>query len=106
MEGRESVRTPSEEKGANGLLGRTDFLGKGSTNTISTDDYVVKQVNAVIHQTLGENAGDIQATVKRGIVTLRGKTTSNAQKQTLLNEIKAVPGVSSVEDHLQTASSE
>jgi osmotically-inducible protein OsmY len=105
-EGRESVRNPLEQRGANGLLGRTNFFGKGSTNSISTDEYVTKQVNAVIHQTLGENASDIQATVRKGVVILRGKTNSQEQKQSLVNEIKAVPGVTSVEDRLRTAESQ
>jgi sporulation protein YlmC with PRC-barrel domain len=97
-EGRESVRNPLEERGANGLV--------GTTNTISTDDYVVKQVNAVIRQNMGENASDIHVTVKKGVVILKGKTATVEQKQALENQIKAVPGVTSVEDRLRTAASE
>ena len=63
-------------------------------------DYVADKVNGVIHQGLGERAGDVQMTVKNGVVTLRGKVASEAQKQELENQIMALPGVNQVDNQL------
>ena len=52
-----------------------------------TGDYVVDKVNGVVRQDLGTRAGDIRVTVKNGVVTLRGKVASEAEKQTLENQI-------------------
>ncbi len=105
-EGREAVRNPAEQKGASGLLDPQPAANPADTNTLGTltHDYVVDKVNAVIRQNLGANAGDIQVTVKNGKVTLAGKAASEAQKQAIENQIKAVAGVDQVENHLRTTS--
>jgi osmotically-inducible protein OsmY/sporulation protein YlmC with PRC-barrel domain len=103
-EGRESVRNPAERKGATALMDEPPAISPGATNNDSAlqRDYVVDKVNAVIRQNLGANAGNIQVTVKNGHVILQGKAASEAQAQTIVNQVKAVPGVNQVENHLTT----
>lgn len=101
-EGREPVRNPVEPKGSTGLLDQQPGITSGTTNMAATpmDEYVRGKVNSVIRQDMGAGADGIQATVKNGIVTLQGKVGSEAQKQELENQIKAVPGVDGVDDQL------
>jgi hypothetical protein len=101
-EGREPVRNPAERKGATDLLNQQPPANPGAANMAAptTGDVVSDKVNGVIRQGLGERAGDIQVTFKNGVVTLRGKVASEAQKHELENQIKAVPGVNQVDDQL------
>lgn len=99
-QGRESVRSPTEGKGATDLLNNEPSSITGTTNT---QNYVVDKVNAVIRQNMGANADDIKVTVKNGRVTLKGKTASEAQRQAIVNQVKAVPGVNQVQNNLTTA---
>jgi osmotically-inducible protein OsmY len=101
-EGREPVRNPADQKGATDLLIQQAPANSGAPNMAapSTSDYVADKVNGVVRQGFAERAGDIQVTVKNGVVTLRGKVASEAQKQELENQIKAVPGVNQVDDQL------
>ena len=92
--GREAVRNAATEKGSTVNSPDTNTLGK------LTHDYLVDKVNEVIRQTLGASAGNVQMTIKNGLVTLRGKVASEAQKQVLENQIKAVAGVNEVENKL------
>jgi osmotically-inducible protein OsmY/sporulation protein YlmC with PRC-barrel domain len=103
-EGRETVRDPAERKGATELMDKPSAINPGTTNKDGAlqRDYVVDKVNAVIRQNLGANAGDVQVTVKNGHVILQGKAASEAQAQTIVNQVKAVPGVNQVENHLTT----
>jgi hypothetical protein len=101
-EGRETVRDPMERKGAADLLSpQLDAIPEG-TNMVAPipGDYVMDKVNSVVHQGLGAHAGDIQVTITNGVVTLRGKVASEAQKQELENQIKALPGVDQVDNRL------
>jgi len=98
-EGRESVRNPGESKGATELMNESGTTNKFGT---MTHDYVADKVNAVVRKNMGANADDIQVSVKNGIVTLKGKTANDAQRQAIVNQVKAVPGVNQVEDHLTT----
>jgi sporulation protein YlmC with PRC-barrel domain len=102
-EGREAVRSPAESKGATDLLNQQPSANLGTTNMAATpeDEYVLEKVNGVIRKDMGADAMGIQATIKNGIVTLQGKVTSEAQKQELENQIKAVAGVNGVEDDLR-----
>jgi osmotically-inducible protein OsmY/sporulation protein YlmC with PRC-barrel domain len=102
-EGRETVRNPAEPKGATGLLDQQPGANLGATNMAATpeDEYILEKVNGVIRKNMGAEATGIQATIKGGIVSLHGKVTSEAQKQELENQIKAVAGVNGVEDDLR-----
>ena len=100
-EGREPVRTPAEpNKGSTRLLNQPPGLSPGITNTLSTDDYVTEKVNGVVRQNMGDRADNIQVTIKNGRVTLKGKAASQEQRQTIENQIKAVPGVDRVDNRL------
>lgn len=101
-EGRESVRNPAEQRGAADLFSEPPLAKPGAVNAAapSTTDYVADKVNGVIRQSMGARAGDIQATFKNGTVTLHGKAASEAQKQELENQLKAVPGVNQVDDQV------
>ena len=101
-EGREPVRNPAEQKGATDLRNPQPPAAPGAANMSapSTGEYVSDKVNGVIQQRLGQRAGDIQMTVKNGVVTLQGKVASEAQKQELENQIKAVPGVNEIDNQL------
>jgi sporulation protein YlmC with PRC-barrel domain len=101
-QGREPVRNPADQKGANDLLNQQAPASPGAANMSApaTSDYVGDKVNGMIQKDLGQRAGDVQVTVKNGVVTLRGKVASEAQKQQLENQIKAVPGVDHVDDQL------
>ena len=99
-EGREPVRTPAEHsKGATRLLNQPPGV-PAITNTLFTDDYVTEKVNGVVRQNMGDRAENIQITIKNGRVTLKGKAASQEQKQTIENQIKAVPGVDQVDNRL------
>ena len=99
-EGRELVRTPADHsKGATRLLNQPPGV-PAITNTLSTDDYVTEKVNGVVRQNMGDRAENIQITIKNGRVTLKGKAASQEQKQTIENQIKAVPGVDQVDNRL------
>jgi hypothetical protein len=99
-EGREPVRTPADHsKGATRLLNQPPGV-PAITNTLSTDDYVTEKVNGVVRQNMGDRAENIQITIKNGRVTLKGKAASQEQKQTIENQIKAVPGVDQVDNRL------
>jgi hypothetical protein len=102
VEGREPVRNPAEPKGATSLLDQQPGATSGATNMAATpiDEYVLGKVKNVIRQDAGARAAGIQATIKNGTVTLQGKVGSEAQKQELENQIKAVPGVERVDDQL------
>jgi osmotically-inducible protein OsmY len=54
----------------------------------------------VIRQDLGARADGISVTIKNGVATLQGKVASEAQKQEIENQVKAVPGVDRVDDQL------
>jgi osmotically-inducible protein OsmY/sporulation protein YlmC with PRC-barrel domain len=104
-EGREPVRNAAEQKGAADLQNQQPAANAGAANmaTPSTSENVGDQVNGLIRQNLGAHAGDINMTVKNGVVTLRGTVPSEAQKQSLEHQIKGVPGVNKVDDQLTLA---
>jgi sporulation protein YlmC with PRC-barrel domain len=109
-EGRESVRypaqPPAQDKGTNGMLNQQPGATPGAANTVATDQNITDKVNGVVRQNMGARAGDIQVTIKDGVVILQGKAASEAQKQELENQIKGVAGVDKVEDHLRTLPAE
>jgi osmotically-inducible protein OsmY len=61
---------------------------------------VTEKVNSVVRQNTGDRAENIQVTIKNGRVTLKSKAASQEQKQTIENQIKAVPGVDQVDNRL------
>jgi osmotically-inducible protein OsmY len=98
-EGREPVRTPAEQKGATSLQNQPPGATTNADTAI-TDDYVMDKVNGVIRQDMGARADGISVTIKNGVATLQGKVASEAQKQEIENQVKAVPGVDRVDDQL------
>jgi hypothetical protein len=109
MEGREPVRNPTEAKteakSAAELLNPTPGTVPEEKNLVAkpTDDELMTKVNGMVREDVGQDADDIQVTIKDGIVTLKGKVPSAAQKQALESRIKALPGVTRIEDNLETS---
>jgi sporulation protein YlmC with PRC-barrel domain len=101
-EGREPVRNPAEKRGSTDLLKQQPPANPAAPGmpAPTKGDNIADQVNGVVRDGLGAHAGDIQVSVKDGVVTLRGKVASEAQKQELENKIKAMPGVTKVDDQL------
>jgi osmotically-inducible protein OsmY len=60
------------------------------------------KVNSLVRGDVGQDADNIQVTVNDGVVTLKGKATAS-QKQALQRNIKALPGVTRIEDNLETS---
>jgi osmotically-inducible protein OsmY/sporulation protein YlmC with PRC-barrel domain len=106
-ENAQTVRAPSEMKGATGLQnpGSTSNPPVGTTTSVPLDDYILQKVNDVISRNAGvAGLNRVQATVRNGVVRLQGSVASEAQKQAVDNQIRAIAGVDRVEDHLRTPS--
>jgi sporulation protein YlmC with PRC-barrel domain len=86
-EGREPVREPSQGNGASRLM----------NNVPGNDQALTTQVDNLIRKQAGDQSSDIKATVKNGIVTLKGKVASDSLKQSLQDQIQALPGVQQVD---------
>jgi osmotically-inducible protein OsmY/sporulation protein YlmC with PRC-barrel domain len=100
--GREQVRNPAEQKGATRLAQPPSTTSPGAMNTLeaSPDQALMTKVNSLIHKDMGTQRNHIEVTVSQGTVTLSGTVPSQAQKQTLDNQVTALPGVTRVEDNL------
>ena len=68
-----------------------------------TDEFIMSKINAVVNQTLGPSASEVQVTLKNGIVTLKGRIASETQKKLLENQIKVLAGVDQVQNSLSIA---
>lgn len=104
IQGREPVRTPTEAKSANELLNPTPGTVPEEKNLARpTDDDLTAKVNGLVRQDVGQDADNIQVSIQNGVVTLKGKVASATQKQALETKIKALPGVTRIEDNLETS---
>jgi sporulation protein YlmC with PRC-barrel domain len=105
-EGREPVRDPAEQRGASHLLDQPGTVNPVLDNMLSkpAGEDLSTKVNGLVRQNLADKASDIQVALTNGIVTLSGKVPNEAQKTALENQIKALPGVNQVENHLVTGS--
>jgi hypothetical protein len=107
IQGREPVRNPTEAKteakSANELLNPTPGAVPEEKNLAKpTDDDLTATVNGLVRQDVGQDADNIQVSIQNGVVTLKGKA-SAAQKEALQTKIKALPGVTRIEDNLETS---
>lgn len=104
-QGREPVRSPAEAKSAAEILNPTPGTAPEEKNLVTkpTDEDLTTKVNGLVREDVGQDADNIQVTIKNGIVTLKGKVSSAAQKQGLESKIKALPGVTRIEDNLETS---
>jgi sporulation protein YlmC with PRC-barrel domain len=102
--GRQPVRNPTEAKSANELLNPTPGSVPEEKNIVTkpTDEDLMTKVNSLVRGDVGQDADNIQVTVNDGVVTLKGKATAS-QKQALQRNIKALPGVTRIEDNLETS---
>jgi sporulation protein YlmC with PRC-barrel domain len=106
QEGREFVRTPAETKDASVLLNQKPAAEQAPKDLEikPTDGDITAQVSKLIEQTLGATASqDIQATVDKGVVTLKGSVAAPELQQKLDDQLKAIPGVERVDDRLTTS---
>lgn len=103
-EGREPVRGATQPNGASQLLDQVPATSPGAENRVtkSTDEVITAKVNSLIRSDVGDRAGEVVATLEKGVVTLNGKVASDEQKKVLEEHIKAVPGVDRVENNLVT----
>ncbi len=65
-----------------------------------TDEYLMGKINGLIRQDVGDAATDVQVTLKNGMVTLKGKIPSEAQKKLLETQIKGLGGIDQVRNEL------
>ena len=102
--GRQPVRNPTEAKSANELLNPTPGTVPEEKNIVTkpTDEDLTTKVTSLVRGDVGQDADNIQVTVNDGVVTLKGKATAS-QKQALQRNIKALPGVTRIEDNLETS---
>lgn len=111
MKGREPVRNPTEvntapteAKSAEQLLNPTPgTVPEQKDLTKPTDEELVTKVNSLVRTDVGQDADNIQVSISGGVVTLKGKVPSAAQKKALENSIKALPGVTRIENNLETS---
>jgi osmotically-inducible protein OsmY len=105
LKGREAVRNPTEAKSADELLNRTpgNVPEQKDLVTKPTDEDLTTKVTGMVRSDVGKDADNIQVTIKDGVVTLNGKVASASQKQALEARIKALPGVTRIENNLETS---
>ena len=105
LEGRQPVRNPTEAKSAAELLNPTPGTVPEQQNLVTkpTDEELMTKVTGMVRADVGQDADNIQVTIKDGVVTLKGKVASASQKQALETRIKALPGVTRIEDNLETS---
>lgn len=65
-----------------------------------TDEYIMGKINGIIRQDVGDASRDVQVVLKNGVVTLKGKVPSEAQRKLLENQIKGLGGVNRVQNNL------
>ncbi len=69
-----------------------------------TDEFLMSKINAVIRQYVGvDGAAYVQVTLKEGLVTLKGKVASDAQRKLLESQIKVIGGVDRVQNDLSVS---
>jgi osmotically-inducible protein OsmY len=108
FKGREAVRNPTEvrnpaEKSASELLNPTPGTVPEQQNlNRSTDEDLTSRVTGLVRTDAGQDADNIQVSIKDGVVTLNGKA-SASQKQSLESKIRGLPGVTRVENNLTTS---
>jgi sporulation protein YlmC with PRC-barrel domain len=104
-EGRESIRNSQQHlTAANGQpeQPRADPELKHQVVT-PTDEYTMGKINGVIRQDVGDAAGNIQVTLKNGLVTLQGRVANDAQKKLVESQIKALGIVDQVRNDLSVS---
>ncbi len=102
-EGRQQVRNPaSQTKGATGLEQQpgSSTPGTMSTPSASSEQALMTRINSLVRQDQGSRQGDVQVKITKGVVTLSGNVPNESQKQLMEQQIKALPGVERVENHL------
>jgi hypothetical protein len=103
FKGREAVRNPTE-KSASELLNPTPGTVPEDKNLNKfTDEDLTSKVTDLVRTDVGQDADNIQVGIKDGVVTLNGKAATAAQKQALEARIKALPGVTRIENNLSTS---
>jgi hypothetical protein len=106
-QGREPVRNPKppEAKGAAELLNPTPGAVPEEKILVTkpTDEDLMATVNGLVREDVGQDADNIQVSIKDGVVTLKGKVANASQKQALESRIKALPGVTRIEDNLEAS---
>jgi sporulation protein YlmC with PRC-barrel domain len=96
------VTTPKDAKSADELLNRTP-VPEQQNLTKPTDEDLTTKVTGLLRSDVGQDADNIQVSISEGVVTLNGKVPTAAQKQALENRIKALPGVTRIENNLETS---
>jgi sporulation protein YlmC with PRC-barrel domain len=101
---REQVRQSTGSKTTDDLVDPLRGSGTEQKNLLSkpTNDDLTTRVNSLVREDLGDEAGNLQVSVKDGIVTLTGRIPTAAQKQSLETRIKSLNGVQRIEDKLET----
>jgi hypothetical protein len=104
--GMEPVRNPTERKGATALEQGFTSTNTGAMNALSgqANEALKSKVNGLIRQDLGDKADQVHARIENGVVKLSGMVPNDTQKRHLVQQIQALPGVTSVEENLTTQS--
>jgi hypothetical protein len=105
----EFVRDVAHPEPAIGPQDQLPSAGLGAKMPASAlaDGELLVRVNQVIAQYAGPAAGgDVQATVEKGVVTLKGKVATGTQKQDLETRIKGLDGVVTLIDDQLVATNE
>jgi sporulation protein YlmC with PRC-barrel domain len=109
LEGREPVRNPADGTTRSAVPqynGNTPNSGTWNSPGVTGDKALMNKVNEVVRQQAGDRAGDINVSIKNGVVTLKGKVGTEAQKQAIESQIKGLPGVERVEYRDNSTASE
>ena len=108
-QGREPVRNPAEQgyrsqsqQGVEVVTGQSQQGAGVVTSSQPGDQQLADRINSLVQQDIPNGSGSVEVVIKNGIVTLRGRVPSQAQKEVLENQIKALPGVDRVQDSLIT----
>jgi sporulation protein YlmC with PRC-barrel domain len=104
IQNRETVRAPSERKGATDLQPAPSEPENGtmSTATRASDELISTRVHNAIRRDPNIQSHNIQATVSDGVVTLDGEVPNSLQRQALESDVSAVPGVQRVINRVAT----
>jgi len=94
---------PADNTGRN-VRDRSDAtVTPGDQSEAKSDVETTRQIRQALNQTdqLSTSAKNIKIITANGKVTLRGPVKSAAEQQQILDKIKAIPGVSSVDNQLE-----
>lgn len=100
----ERLRYDDAAKSVNGVTGVRDELTVNpqieGLRGQAKDAALTARISAAIAGQTGVNALHVQPAVRRGDVILRGSVSSQSVHQTILQTVRAVPGVKSVVDQI------